>query len=77
VTTGAAIEAVLGDVGTAAAVRVPAVGLGHVLGLTGRPVQSAALMVDDRLAHLVAFPTGGLRPSPPAGAVMLACGRQR
>jgi hypothetical protein len=35
---------------------VPAIGLGHELRLTGRTVAGAALVVDDRVAHLMAFP---------------------
>jgi hypothetical protein len=36
----------------------PAVGLGQEFRLVGREVLGAALVMDDRLAHLAAFPAG-------------------
>jgi hypothetical protein len=48
--------AVLKEIAQSPAIRVPAIGLGHELRLTGRTVAGAALVVDDRVAHLMAFP---------------------
>ncbi|MGH8695311.1 MAG: ARPP-1 family domain-containing protein [Burkholderiales bacterium] len=52
-------EAVLARLTATPIEPAPPVGLGQEFRLVGREVLGAALVMDDRLAHLAAFPTGG------------------
>ena len=58
------VRALLARIAALPIEEAPAVGLGHELRIAAQDAAGAALLVDDRLAHLMVFPTAAF----PAGA---------